>query len=173
MSSNKSEVERIIALREASNVERCHTVPHSGSYSVGKHSYDATCLLLVLHPNPSAALLRAVLLHDSGERWVGDLPAPAKWDNGQLGILHAAIEQRALAHAGISSPELSEEEINWLNGVDRFELWLWCHDQLHLGNQNVWPMKKRLDQHITDTWNTIPDPLRRLFFNFGWERLPG
>ena len=70
---------RVLAAREGGNVLRCHTVPHHGQYSVGKHSYDALSLLLLLHPNPSMNLVKATLWHDCAERFVGDMPAPAKW----------------------------------------------------------------------------------------------
>ena len=132
-------LELIGCLREAGSVERCHTIQHHGSYSVGRHSWDAAALLLVLHPSPSVALVRAVLWHDVAERWTGDVPAIAKWDEPKLVQLLVQLEERVFDRLGLAGllSSLSEEDAVWLDAVDKLELWLWANEQLRMGNRNA------------------------------------
>jgi 5'-deoxynucleotidase YfbR-like HD superfamily hydrolase len=118
---------QIKAVLEAGEVRRCHVVPHSTPYTVAAHSYGALSLLLLLHPDPSPALIRAVLWHDVGERWLGDLPSPAKWVFPELGAVYEAAEEEVLRKLGLFS-ELTEEERLWLSAVDTLELWFWARN---------------------------------------------
>jgi len=151
------------ALREGGAVERCHTIPHHGSYTVGQHSYDALSLLLVLHPDPTLALVKAVLWHDVPERWTGDVPANAKWDNHRLAHALAVSEGKVFDALGLGPlfEGLSEEECSWLHAVDRLELWLWCQDQLALGNSNVRVVQKNLAEW-SGARSAMPDPVWRV-----------
>lgn len=126
-------------LREASNVRRCHGLPHHGEYTDGKHSFDAVMALLCLHPNPSKALMIAVATHDMAERWVGDSPSPALACWPDLGIAYISAENDVFHQLLGGNPldELSISDRRWLKAIDKLELWLWCHDQMALGNQNA------------------------------------
>jgi len=163
--------ERVLAAREAGNVMRCHVVPHHGEYTVGKHSYDALSLLLILHPNPSANLMKAVLWHDGGERWVGDMPAPAKWYDDNLGTAYEHAEDRARRLWGLDV-KLDKDELEWLRAVDRIELWLWCHDQKNLGNNHIHTFTKHLKAYFDRTAKEMPKPCRDFLDEFEWDRLP-
>ena len=171
---NLTSSQRVLAAREAGQVQRCHVVPYHGTYNDGIHSYNALSMLLILHPNPSVNLCRAILWHDNGERWVGDMPAPAKWYNEELGEVYAAAEARALKVWGMDEgfKELTDEDINWIHAVDRLELWIWCHDQEALGNQHVMHFKPHLEKYFQRTWDTMPEPCKEFHNNFKWERLP-
>jgi 5'-deoxynucleotidase YfbR-like HD superfamily hydrolase len=129
-------VDRVTYLREASNVERAHTLPHHGSYTVGKHSYDAVMLLLALNPSASPELIKAVLYHDLGERFTGDVPTPAKHADGEMArrLDQAEAKARDFLALGVT---LTADERVWLHAVDKVELLLWCKDQLALGNMNA------------------------------------
>tara|TARA_R110002167_G_scaffold143958_2_gene333646 strand:- start:6560 stop:7072 length:513 start_codon:yes stop_codon:yes gene_type:complete len=128
--------DRVTYLREASHVERAHTIPHHGSYTVGKHSYDMVMLLLALKPDASLNLVKAVLYHDLGERFTGDVPTPAKHADGEMARRLDAFEARALDFLDLRI-ELDAEERRWLHAVDKVELLLWCKDQLAMGNMNA------------------------------------
>lgn len=127
---------RVTYLREASNVERSHTLPHHGSYSVGKHSYDAVMLLLALKPDASLNLVKAVLYHDLGERFSGDMPSPAKTHDGELSRRLDRFEEKARDFLTLGV-KLDSEERRWVHAVDKVEFLLWCKDQLALGNMNA------------------------------------
>lgn len=159
----------VTMLREASNVRRCHTLPHHGEYTVGKHSYDAVMLLFALHPNPSMNLVKAVLVHDLGERWCGDIPAPAKWSDGELAKRLDQLETRCIRSLGFDMDLTSEERI-WLNAVDKVELLLWAKDQLALGNMNASVVVGNLLSYFAHS--NLPQPVQEFLANHTWTRTP-
>lgn len=156
-------------LREGGAVERAHTLPHHGSYSVGKHSFDAVNLLLVLHPNPSMNLVKAILWHDVAERYTGDIPATAKWSDGELAKRLQLLEQRIERVLGIDI-HLTPEERCWLKAVDRIELLLWAKDQLAMGNQNAMALVGNLA--VWFGTNEIPKECVDFVSQHNWSRTP-
>lgn len=155
---------RIAATREAGTVRRCHIVPHHGQYNIAQHSYGAASLLLLLHPCPSRELVKAVLWHDVGERWLGDMPAPAKWDNPELGRVYEEAEQKLLERLGLAQ-KLTDEELNWLKAVDTLDLWLWCREEEALGNEAVTAMRRACEA-VTEKRGlegSLPEPVRAFY----------
>ena len=136
---------RLAATREAGTVRRCHIVPHHGQYNIAQHSYGAVSLLLLLHPNPSLTLIKAVQWHDVAERWLGDIPAPAKWTHTELGEAYERAEEELLKRLGLFG-ELTDLEVAWLKAVDTLELWLWCREEEALGNAAVTPMRRACEK---------------------------
>lgn len=132
----KKKMFQITATREAGTVRRCHVVPHHGQYNIAQHSYGAASLLLLLHPHPSLNLIKAVMWHDVGERWLGDMPSPAKSVNPQLREVYEEAERRVLATIGLL-PGLMPDEEEWLKAVDILDLWLWSREEAALGNTAV------------------------------------
>jgi 5'-deoxynucleotidase YfbR-like HD superfamily hydrolase len=164
-------VDLVTKIREGSAVERAHTLPHHGSYSVGKHSYDAVMLLFTLHPSPTMELVKAVLSHDLGERWCGDIPAPTKWSDGEFAKRSGALEKRCLAHLGYDI-SLTAEDVQWLNAVDKLELLLWAKEQIAMGNQNAASCVGNLLAWFKASVKQIPEPVRDFISNHKWSRTP-
>lgn len=160
----------VTRFRECSNVQRCHTLPHHGDYTVGKHSFDAVMLLFALHPNPSVDLIRYVAMHDFGERWVGDLPAPAKWAYYDLGETYQNAERSTMIRFGISLPELKGDDRSWADGVDKLELWLWCQEQLALGNKHVTQCLERVEAYLRNAENFIPSRILNFMDGYTFQR---
>lgn len=132
---------QILAVREAGAVRRCHIVPHHGFHDISQHSYGAASLLLLLHPEPPLTLIKAVMWHDAGERWLGDIPATAKWGNEDLKQAYVAAEQKTLEALGLNfEGKLNPTELNWLKAVDTLDLLLWCYSEQNLGNHAVTAM---------------------------------
>ena len=130
-----SRIDRILAAREGGHVERCHTFPHHGTYSVASHSYNMVAMLVILHPEPSLELIKACLLHDCAERWVGDVPSPAK-PHVAPGL--GDEEDEILRHFDFPpKSDLSEEDARWVSALDALEFLIWCSDQIALGNQRA------------------------------------
>lgn len=157
------------ALREASHVTRCHTIPHHGTYTVGQHSFDMLTLLFLLYPGgaPSLALVKAVVYHDFAERWTGDVPAAAKLSDGNLAKRIDLTEQKVLRTIG-AHVEIEPEDRVWLNALDKLELYLWATDQIHLGNSNLQPLIADLREFFC----TVPTPVAVVRFVEGhiWTR---
>ena len=156
-------------LREGSSVQRCHTLPHHGEYSVGKHSYDAVMLLLTLNPEASKNLIKAVLVHDIAERWTGDMPGPAKWSDVELGRRLDNLERKCLKSIGWDILLTAEERI-WLSTVDVIEFFLWTKEQLAMGNMNAAVIVGRLITQFKHM--TIPKVARDFIDQHEWTRTP-
>jgi len=136
---------RVAATREGGAVRRCHIVPHHGLYNVAQHSYGAVSLLLILHPDPPLALIKAVQWHDVAERWLGDMPAPAKMVNAELAAEYELTEARILSRLGLL-PNLTAGEKAWLRAVDVLDLWMWSREEERMGNGNVTRMRVACEQ---------------------------
>lgn len=176
-----SSIEKILAFREAGQVRRAHTVTYLGEYNIAMHCYNALSLLLVLYPNnsdrfPSLNLIRAVLWHDTPERWTGDVPSPAKWMSPQLKDILSDVEVGIFKAIGIKEyfTALTQEEQGWLLGVDLLELFLWTEDQYQLGNSPIINMQKKIQIKFAEleTNNQIPKEIGDFRKRFQWKRLP-
>jgi len=165
-------VHRVLMFRECNNTRRCHTLPHVGEYTVGKHVADALTLLLVLKPDASRELILALILHDVPERWLGDLPAPAKWFNDQLGIEYRAAEAVVTKKKAIQIPILSQDDAWWLDVIDRLEFWLWCHDQLALGNRNILGALGMVNGWFEKQVDPLPNSVYDFMTHFEHTRTP-
>jgi len=119
----KKEKNNILNVYESGKVLRYHSNPVMARLfqTDADHAWGCAALLFVLHPSPSLELIKAAIFHDSGERWAGDMPAPAKWKNPKLAEDHATVEKELADEKGIPTFELDEEEENWLKFVDRLE----------------------------------------------------
>lgn len=161
---NRPLLTRIAATREAGTVRRCHIVPHHGQYNIAQHSYGAVSLLLLLHPHPSLNLIKAVQWHDCAERWLGDIPAPAKWTHTELGEAYERAEEELLKRLGLFG-ELTDLEVAWLKAVDTLELWLWCREEEALGNEAVTAMRRACEE-VTEKRGlegSLPEPVRAFY----------
>lgn len=131
--------ERIVGARRGSDVKRYHTFPIVGEQTNGHHAYNMAVMLLMLHPEPSFSLIRAVLLHDGVEDVVGDLPSPSMWGNAALkreydAAQHAAFEARYGFELGY---ELYEYDLCWLHCLDKLEALIFGYAQRGFGNFNA------------------------------------
>lgn len=156
-------------LREASRVERSHTMPHHGSYTVGQHSFDMLTLLIALYPDCRKELMLAVMFHDLTERWTGDIPHPAKHSDGEFGKRIAQIEARLTKKLGWDV-QLTDLERHWLKGLDCVEYLLWAKEQIAMGNQNATTALAK-----TAVWlkyNRIPEELADFVEHHVWTRTP-
>lgn len=129
---------KIKAAREGGQVARFHALPNIPPYNVAEHTYGVTSLLLLLHPNPSLNLIKAVHFHDLPERWLGDIPATAKWNNPELAVAYKLAEERVFNRLGFTEyAKLTKTEQVWLNACDTLELLQWCDEVIETGNTAV------------------------------------
>lgn len=171
--SNLSTSMKVLATREGGAVERCHGMPHHGSYSVGLHSYNALSLLLILHPDPgpSMALIKAVLWHDVPERWMGDIPRPAKWASPELELAERELEERLTRALDLHDGVWSDHDQQWLAAVDIVEMYIWCLDQIELGNRHAERMRGKISRLINQRTVKMPQEMIKFLENFGYQRL--
>lgn len=89
----------------------------------GEHSWGVAMIILKLHPNPSRNLLGMAIVHDSGEKWAGDMSYPFKRAYPEIAVLHAKAEVELARRHGIPDFKINLEEAKWLRFADRLE----CH----------------------------------------------
>jgi hypothetical protein len=132
----------MLAQREGGMVRRCHTMPHViGTQDNAQHSFNMLILAYGLHPNPSPELIRAITFHDLHERYAGDLPAAAKKLNPDLRSEYMKVCTEIDHHIGTYCV-LSAEDHKWLKALDGLEFWLWCNDQMVMGNRSVYKAER-------------------------------
>lgn len=167
--TSRERAQRALDYRESGMVQRAHTVPHHGEYTVATHSWNMATLLIALHPCPSANLLRAVLTHDCAERWTGDTPAPMKRMFPELcGMLHQA-EDAVMAKRFHGGPlGLEPAEVRWVKALDCLEFFLWCSDQINMGNRHAQTSFENICGYLDDM--ELPENVRDFYENFQWRR---
>ena len=163
-----SQLTKVLAIREASMIERGHIIPHHGTYSNGFHQYNATAMLLVLHPEPSHRLIRAIMFHDVAERFVGDTPYTAKQTFPYLKESLQGAESSVDHILGINET-LSLPEQQWLVALDMLEFFMWCNDQINLGNTNAQVPFANALKVITERFDSFPRPVREFFTAYEQE----
>ena len=159
---------KIKALWEGGDVERLHAVPHLRPYTVAQHCWRMTMLLYQLHPCPHRQLVGAIIHHDCAERWVGDVPAPAKWwVVPEIKDALATAEDQILVELGVGF-SLTSEDIHWLKALDILELYLHCLDEANLGNRNLHQCCRACLDVLHQDW--IPPEITRWLVVKDWNR---
>jgi len=116
-------------------VQRCHGIPHQGSYSVGEHVSGMMLLAWHLYPEDFAALAPVILGHDIGEGWLGDIPSPTMRYVPGLRDAMEKLEGAVVASIGLPTEHgLSPELYAKLRAIDRLELLMWAMEQVMVGN---------------------------------------
>lgn len=147
----RDRLERILTLRAAGHVQRCHTEPHHGRYLISEHVGQMLVLLFALHPNPSINLAGAIVFHDHPELETGDTPAPGKRGIPGLKECLGAHERDFFDRFPETWPALHfEEDRRWLKALDYLELYLWCRDQMSLGNRRASAIARTAEGYIRE-----------------------
>lgn len=105
---------------ESGFVKRWHTTLMPVEQTLAHHQWGVATIIAILHPNPSATLLKAALLHDCHEKILGDWPHSAKAENPALAEFEKAYERKFRMEHGIDY-ELEADEHLWLTFADRME----------------------------------------------------
>lgn len=128
----------------AGKVRRWHANPALADTAQTNADHQGACvqLLLMLHPAPTVALIRAVAHHDVGERWVGDVPYPFKISSPSAAVVHQRAEAKARDDVFDGDPveQIGGRDLAWLNLVDRLESF--CHVAVtrpHELGRDGWP----------------------------------
>lgn len=162
----------ILAYREASKVRRYHNLEHHGEQTVGQHSFDMITLAYWLVPSLllTRNMLLAIAFHDLPERWIGDVPAPAKDAMPQLKNHLDVLEETVSANFCMDGLKLNSKQKVWLKALDRLEAFLWGHDQLALGNKNAQDVVDYLTRWFAES--DCPETVKEFVEDFEWERTP-
>ena len=144
--------EDALSLRASGHVKRWHTIRTLTQQTVAEHSGQALTLLLILHPDPSMNLVKALLWHDSSERLVGDIPAPIRRAFPSFAAEYEQLELVvAMKHHPSAIVDLTDDEKRWLKAIDTLELLMHVAEEIKLGNAAFRAIYVRaLDYLLTD-----------------------
>jgi 5'-deoxynucleotidase YfbR-like HD superfamily hydrolase len=128
--------DQIAQARLGLRTERCHTIPHHGSYTVGHHVAGCLLLAFYLYPESFEKLAVHILAHDLPEVFVGDIPSTTKrYANAGFRDTVKQIEDNILEDLGLPKQKNMELALqNMLKAVDLLDFILWAHDQVKMGN---------------------------------------
>jgi len=170
--------ERVKFLREASDVQRLHAIRTIGEYSNGQHTFNMLSMLRLLWPDAPVAIIWAIHAHDIPERIVGDVPSPALrhiYYKSEDDLFEEESEILGEVFGHTNTIHLSDEDYQWLRGLDILELYLYTKDQFQLGNRNLEIMRIAIENRFKRDAANIPEPILNLFYeckNSDWVHLP-
>lgn len=157
-------LQKIIQVRAGGRVERCHTIPHQGSYSDAAHSWGVAMLMYYIWPEDFPRLAIHCLSHDVPEAWVGDIPATTMRAVPGLRESLAPIEGGLNKDLGLpSEDEMDPADHAKLKFCDRMDFYLWCRDQEFLGNGFVQEALREITHYLDSTMADLPEEARRFW----------
>lgn len=143
---------RVVQTRSGGRVERCHGIPHQGSYNNAAHSWGVAMLLHAIWPEDFGRLALNCLSHDVAEAWVGDVPAPTMRYVPGLRQQLGALEGRLCEALGLPREDaMAPEDHAKLKACDRLEFWLWCREQRLMGNSFAAEAQEELERYLIET----------------------
>jgi 5'-deoxynucleotidase YfbR-like HD superfamily hydrolase len=103
---------------------------------VAQHSYGVFWFAYVLtHGSMRREMMLAIMSHDAGERWIGDVPAPTKRVVPGLGAKLNELESEAVRKRGGVEPQnLTPGESLLLKLADYLDGAAFCDRELKMGN---------------------------------------
>lgn len=141
---------RLDFFRDAGEVKRCHTERTLRSQTVAQHSWGVATILLMVHPEADAKLLRAALWHDVSERAMGDIPSPVKWASEGMHAAIESLEDDINTQWDIMPKGLTEAERALLKFCDAFEFYLWTREELAMGNTFMYTPQQNITAFLNN-----------------------
>ncbi len=170
-------IERVKFCREGAAVTRLHTISHLSTYNNGNHTFNMLAMLRLMNPLAGLNLVWAIIEHDMPERLTGDFPAPAKWwglvDKDRLTLIEMEINVEVFGQDTVQT--LDGSELGWLKGLDILELYLFCKDEIELGNKSIIVMMNRIERYIECIRDLLPHEIVDFYYEVkhaSWNTLP-
>lgn len=151
----------ISKILESANVERFHAVPKLTGQTIAQHSWGVSMLVQYFNPECRKELVLAALTHDCAELVTGDVPATTKWDNPELKMTLAMVEDRVERQWGIKF-DLDSEEQRLLKLCDAMEGMNYCVERAEMGEIAASTIFWRWSQHVQDNFKL--DPKQQKFY---------
>ena len=156
--------ERIIAARAGGAVERCHGIPHATSYSNAKHQWGVAMLLMQLFPADFPRLVSYALTHDVPEAWVGDIPSPTLTHNPEFRASINRLESHIFNRLHLPDLHaLNAQDMKIIKSCDALELWIWCNEQLVIGNYFAEDVKTELETYFGPNGENLLPPACKFY----------
>ena len=153
--------EKLKMARLGGRVERCHGIPHHGSYNNGSHTWGTLLILWYLWPNDFPEIAPYLLSHDVPEFAVGDIPAPTTRTIPGIKNELGGVEDKINRYCGLPAlGDMRDEDFAKLKACDHLDFYMWCYEQLAMGNRYVENSIRELEHYWTH--NPLPSPADEL-----------
>ena len=164
--------EAVMMRREAGHLKRWHQMPINGEDTVATHCWNATSMLLQFKPNASRELIIYMLEHDISERWIGDITAPAKSMFPELAKAVKIAEAILSDEMNLNNAAgLDPTDRCWAKAMDALDAWLFCQDQVNMGNRNASLPLGELGKWLKEN-KSVPPVVAGFVNGFRWQRYP-
>lgn len=117
-------------------VKRYHTWTTIQQQNVGEHTCQILRIFTEVFGPPGAEVTQAILWHDGGELWTGDVPFDAKRESPQLKDTLSDLDLTAVKFlsAGRYPTTLPQEDRDRVKVCDLLEMWEFSQMEVRLGN---------------------------------------
>lgn len=161
-------LKQVLNAMRSGGTQRFHT--HAArmlkTQDVAQHSYNVVWLAQMLSKGAaSKTLILHALAHDSGEHWVGDVPAPTKRSLGIREQLGAEEDRVISAMMGWTFGDLAHHEQVLLKLCDSLEGALYCCCEIEMGNVQMIGVLDNFIAYVDELVLSHQDTLR-----FSYER---
>lgn len=136
------------------DVVRFHNHVGIDKQKTSEHQWGVALIVEHIYPQGSKALLLAALTHDAAEYYMGDIPAPVKWDNPELKVMLQQMERKWEEHNGVDF-DLHEDEHRVLKMADALEGMWFCVHQVRLGHINAKRPFRKWRTFFQDTFSDV------------------
>jgi 5'-deoxynucleotidase YfbR-like HD superfamily hydrolase len=161
--------DRLNTLYEAGATRRFHNIADfSGTplQTVAEHSWGVALIAVELIERigsskmSSELVIRAALYHDLAESVTGDVPAPTKWENPELGLALSHIERRFEEKFEISVTLVGIERqiLKWADALE-----LYCYCQRRAASAPAYALcVQKIYGYMTENLQPLPEALQLL-----------
>lgn len=167
-------IRRTRTLMQFGQTQRYHTELLLKPQDVAQHSYNVAWLCWELSSmSPSANLIMAALSHDAGERWTGDMPAPAKRAIPGMRAALDKLEMERVTYHGAEQAvgwNLTGNEARILKLADALEGAHFCLRELKLGNRIIVDVDEggagiKFMSYVAELLAATPDASGQIMYN--------
>jgi 5'-deoxynucleotidase YfbR-like HD superfamily hydrolase len=144
--------------RYAGQVTRYHTWPVHRQQSVGEHTWQMLRIYETIWGAIPSHITCAILWHDAGELFTGDVPYPAKAAHPSLKAAVDSAEAQALANMRRAppSPELTLQEHAQVKMCDLIDMYEFGLVELTMGNDYAEPIVRVTAEAIDELGSLMP-----------------
>lgn len=132
----EEEYDNLLEFYTSADTRRYHNKRGVPIQTVKEHSFGMLLLLLKLHPNPSANLMRAIVEHDLPETsgYFCDIPHDLKEEYPIFREIEAKVEAKFRSDFGLPENKLTDVEKIWLKYLDGLDVI--CYIEVNIPEPN-------------------------------------
>jgi len=143
-------MQNLIEILNAGDVLRYHAAGFRNQQTLAQHQWEVATILPHIYENCSLELLKWALIHDVGEAFTGDIPAPVKKRVPELKVILDKLEKEHLESLGVIVYNVSAEEKLALKWADYLSGMYWCRKCLRQGDRAAFAPFTRFAKYLSN-----------------------